>query len=84
MTTVRTVMAIAISKGWSLRQMHVKNAFLHGDLKEEIFMSPPLGLFPSFVEVCHLKRSLYGLTQASRAWFEKFHTTLLDSTFTQS
>jgi len=46
MTTVRTVMAIAVSKGWSLHQMDVKNAFLHGDLKEEIFMSPPPGLFP--------------------------------------
>jgi hypothetical protein len=62
--------------------MDVKNAFLHGDLKEKIFMSPP-GLFPSsFVEVCCLKRSLYGLKQASRAWFEKFRTTLLDFTFT--
>jgi hypothetical protein len=52
MTTVRTVMAIVVSKGWSLRQMDVKNAFLHGDLKKEIFMSPPPGLFsPSSVEV---------------------------------
>jgi hypothetical protein len=39
MTIVRTVMAIALLKGWSLRQMDVKNAFLHGDPKEEIFMS---------------------------------------------
>ena len=85
MTTIRTVMAIAISKGWSLRQMDVKNAFLHSDLKEEIFMSPPPGLFPySSIEVCHLKRSLYGLKQAPRAWFEKFSTALLDFTFTQS
>lgn len=45
-TTVRTVMAIVVSKGWSLRQMDGKNAFLHGDLKEEIFMSPPPDLFP--------------------------------------
>jgi hypothetical protein len=79
MTIVRTVMAITISKGWSLRQMDVKNAFLHGDLKEEIFMSPS-----SSVEVCHLKWSLYGLKQAPRAWFEKFHTTLLNFTFTYS
>jgi hypothetical protein len=65
MTTIRTVMAIDVSNGWSLHQMDVKNAFLHGDLKEEIFMSPPPGLFPfSSVEVCRLKRSLYGLKQA--------------------
>ena len=85
MTTICTVMALAVWKGWSLFQMDVKNTFLHGDLKEEIFMSPPPGLFPpSSVEVCRLKWSLYGLKQAPRAWFEKFHTTLLDFTFTQS
>lgn len=84
MTVVHTIMVIAVSKGWSLRQMDVKNAFLHGDLKEEIFMSPP-SLFPSSsIEVCRLNRSLYGLKQALRAWFEKFRTTLLDFTFTRS
>jgi hypothetical protein len=85
MTTVRIVMAIAVSKGWSLHQMYVKNAFLHGDLEEEIYMTPPPGLFSSSsTEACHLKRSLYGLKQAPRAWFEKFRTTLLDFTFTHS
>ena len=65
--------------------MDVRNAFLHGDLKKEIFMSPPPGLFPPFsVEVFRLKRSLYGLKQALQAWFEKFRTTLLDFIFTQS
>jgi len=85
MTTVRIVMAIAVSKGWSIRQMDVKNAFQHGDLQEKLYMTPPPGLFSSSsTEVCHLKRSLYGLKQAPRAWFEKFRTTLLDFTFTQS
>ena len=57
MTTVRLVLAIAASKGWSLRQMDVKNAFLHGDLKETIYMTPPPGLFstPSS-DVCKLKK----------------------------
>jgi len=63
--------------------MDVKNAFLHGDLHEEIYMTPLFGLFSSSsTEVCHLKRSLYGLKQAPRAWFEKFHTILLNFTFT--
>ncbi|XP_022874305.1 uncharacterized protein LOC111393145 [Olea europaea var. sylvestris] len=47
MTTIRTILAIATSKGWPLHQMDVKNAFLHGDLKEEIFMSPPPCMFSS-------------------------------------
>jgi hypothetical protein len=85
MTIVRTVMAIAVSKGWALCKIDVKSAFLHGDLKEEVFMSPPPSLFPSsFVEVSRLKWSLYGLKQAPQAWFEKFRTPLLDFTFTQS
>jgi hypothetical protein len=65
MTTVRTVISIATSQGWPLHQMDIKNAFLHDDLKEDIYITPPLGLFsfPSSV-VCKLKRFLYGLKQA--------------------
>ena len=85
MTIVRTILALATSQKWSLRQMDVKNTFLHGDLKEEIYMSPPPGMFktPSS-EVCRLRRSLYGLKQAPRAWFDKFRSTLLDFHFIQS
>ncbi|RVW31828.1 Retrovirus-related Pol polyprotein from transposon RE1 [Vitis vinifera] len=46
MTTVRTILALAASSDWPLHQMDVKNAFLHGDLKECIYMKPPPGLFP--------------------------------------
>jgi hypothetical protein len=85
MTTVRTIISIAASQGWHLHQMDVKNAFLHGDLKEDIYMTPPLGLFSSpSSSVCKLKRFLYGLKQAPRAWFEKFKSTLLRLSFVQS
>ncbi|CAJ2645987.1 unnamed protein product [Trifolium pratense] len=84
MTTVRTVISIAASSGWSLHQMDVKNAFLHGDLTEDIYMTPPQDLFSSYKGVCKLKRSLYGLKQAPRAWYEKFRSTLLGFSFTQS
>ncbi|RVW12494.1 Retrovirus-related Pol polyprotein from transposon TNT 1-94 [Vitis vinifera] len=47
MTTVRTILALAASSDWPLHQMDVKNVFLHGDLKECIYMKPPPGLFPS-------------------------------------
>jgi len=85
MTSVRTILCIAASQGWPLHQMDVKNAFLHGDLKEDIYMSPPPGLFSSpSSAMCKLKRSLYGLKQAPRAWFEKFRSTLLHLSFVQS
>ena len=65
--------------------MDVKNAFLHGDLKEDIYMVlPPCLSCTSSLDVCKLKRSLYGLKQASRTWFDKFRSTLLRFSFKQS
>ena len=85
MTTVRTILAIPASQSWRLHQMDVKNAFLHGDLQEEIYMKLPSGMTTSSPhDVCKLMRSLYGLKQAPRAWFEKFRSTLLSFSFTQS
>ena len=82
MTTVRTVLAIAASQSWPLYQMDVKNAFLHGDLKEEVYMRLPQGIpSSSKTDVARLRRSLYGLKQAPRAWFDKFRTTLLQLSF---
>jgi hypothetical protein len=43
MIIVRAIIAMATAKGWSLHQMDVKNAFLHGDLQEEVYMEQPLG-----------------------------------------
>ena len=61
--TVRLVLAIVVSCNWPLKQLDVSNAFLHGYLKEEVYMQQPLGYVdathPSYV--CKLHKSLYGL-----------------------
>ncbi|GJU59044.1 ribonuclease H-like domain-containing protein [Tanacetum coccineum] len=72
--TIRTVLSLAVSRDWPIHQLDVKNAFLHGHLSDTLYMHQP----PGFVDpnkhnyVCHLQRSLYGLKQASRAWFQRF------------
>ncbi|CAH9057687.1 unnamed protein product [Cuscuta epithymum] len=85
-TTVRLILSIAISLGWSVRQLDVKNAFLHGYLTEEVYMRQPQGfIHPSFPNhVCRLRKALYGLKQAPRAWFHRFSGFLLSRGFTQS
>ncbi|GJX13772.1 ribonuclease H-like domain-containing protein, partial [Tanacetum coccineum] len=72
--TIRTVLSLAVSRDWPIHQLDVKNAFLHGHLSETVYMHQPLGFVdPAHPDyVCHLKRSLYGLKQASRAWFQRF------------
>jgi len=73
MTTVRVIIAMATTKGWSLHQMDVNNVFLHGDLQEEVYMEQP----PCYMDqthpnlVCRLKKALYSLKQTPRAWSNK-------------
>lgn len=71
--TIRLVLSIAVSRGWSLRQLDVQNAFLHGILEEEVYMCQPPGYVdkshPSYV--CRLDKALYGLKQAPRAWYAR-------------
>jgi hypothetical protein len=67
--TIKLVLTVAVSRGWSLRQLDVKNVFLHDVLEEEVYMKQPLGFENSQTPhyVCKLDKALYGLKQAPRA-----------------
>ncbi|KAJ4744580.1 polyprotein [Rhynchospora pubera] len=85
-TTVRLILSLAVTSHWTIRQLDVQNAFLHGDLQEKVYMLQP----PGFIDksnpdyVCLLHKSLYGLKQAPRAWFQKLSTSLINMGFSAS
>jgi hypothetical protein len=83
-TSVRTLIVIAATRKWRLTQMDVKNAFLNGELEEEVYMRPPPGYTCQENKVCRLRKALYGLKQAPRAWFSKFHKTITKLNFSSS
>jgi len=68
MTSIRTILSLVVAKDLNLEQLDVKEAFLHGDLEEEIHIQHPQGYEVKGKEklVCRLKKSLYGLKQAPR------------------
>jgi hypothetical protein len=84
--TVRTVLTLAVSRGWPVHQLNVKNTFHHGTLSEIVYCSQPA----SFVDpahhqlVCRLNKSLYGLKQAPRAWYHCFTSYLVPLGFMEA
>lgn len=81
--TVHIFLHIATVMQWDIKQMDVKNAFLHGDLCETVYVRQPAGFVDkaNSDHVCLLHKSLYGLKQSLRAWFDKFSTYLLEFGF---
>ncbi|GJS27258.1 retrovirus-related pol polyprotein from transposon TNT 1-94 [Tanacetum coccineum] len=83
MEAIRIFLAYAAHKAFTVFQMDVKNAFLHGTLKEDVYVCQPEG----FIDVDHpshvykLKKALYGLKQAPRAWYDELSTFLLQNHF---
>ena len=84
--TIRVVLSLAISQGWSIKKLDVNNAFLNGELNEIVYMTQPEGFVNSQhpTHVCKLVKALYGLKQAPRAWFEKLKFTVLKWGFIES
>ncbi|GJV60408.1 putative ribonuclease H-like domain-containing protein [Tanacetum coccineum] len=82
---IRIFIANAASKNMTIYQMDVKTTFLNGELKEEVYVSQPEG----FVDPDHpthvyrLKKALYDLKQAPRAWYDILSRFLLDKIFSK-
>nr|GEV26007.1 hypothetical protein [Tanacetum cinerariifolium] len=83
MEAIKIFLAYAAHKLFSVFQMDMKIAFLHGSLKEDVYVCQPEGFInadhPS--HVYKLKKALYGLKQAPRAWYDELSTFLLQNHF---
>ena len=85
LNSIRVLLSLAANLDWPLYQLDVKNAFLNGDLDEEVYMEIPPGTknATNGSKVCRLMKSLYGLKQSPRAWFERFSKVLKEQGYNQ-
>ena len=76
-TSIRAIISLPTSMGWSLHQMDVNTAFLNGVIEGEVYIEQPRGfeVHPRESHVCRLKKALYGLKQAPRAWYARLIAT---------
>ncbi|GKA99022.1 retrovirus-related pol polyprotein from transposon TNT 1-94, partial [Tanacetum coccineum] len=83
--TIRLILALAAQKTWTVYQLDVKSAFLHGEIKEEVFVDQPPGYEVKGQEskVYRLKKALYGLKQAPRAWYSRIEAYFIREGFTK-
>ncbi|CAI7878312.1 unnamed protein product [Closterium sp. NIES-54] len=83
-TTLRVMLGMAANRGWRIKQMDITTAFLNGIILEELYMLQPEGLDDGSGRVSRLKKAIYGLKHAPRAWYHKLEETLLAGGFMKS
>ncbi|CAI7791424.1 unnamed protein product [Closterium sp. NIES-54] len=83
-TTLRVRLGMAANRGWRIKQMDITFAFLNGIILEELYMLQPEGLDDGGGRVCRLKKAIYGVKQAPRAWYHKLEETQLAGGFKKS
>ena len=86
MNSVRILLSLVANKECALHQFDIKNAVLHGDLEDKVYMNIFLGFDDNKLaeKVCKLKKLLYGLKQSSIKWFERFTHAMLKWGFKQN
>jgi hypothetical protein len=84
LNSIRIITSLAANLDWPLHQLDVKNAFLHGDLNETVYMAQPPGFESKGEYVCHLNKYIYGLKQSPSAWFDKFSKAVASHGMTRS
>ena len=85
-TSIRSVISLAAQMGWEIHQMDVKTTFLNGVIEEEVYIKQPEGFetHEKKTHVCRLKKAMYGLKQASRAWYGRIDSYLQQLGFVKS
>jgi len=76
-TSIRAVISLVAKMGWLIHQMNVMTTFLNGVIEEEVCIEQPEGfeVYGRESHLCRLKRALYGLKHAPKAWYERFIVT---------
>ncbi|GMI98031.1 cysteine-rich RLK (RECEPTOR-like protein kinase) 8 [Hibiscus trionum] len=86
--TIIVILSITTTNNWPLRHVDINNAFLYGDLQEDVYMLQPPGFETVAPDgsklVCKLHKALYGLRQAPRSWNSKLRDCLLNAGFRSS
>lgn len=84
LSTIRVLLSIGVQKMFTFYQMDVKTAFLHGYIKEDVYLSAPDGVNVPDGSVLKLNRSLYGLKQSPKCWNTRFNDFITGIGYTQS
>ena len=68
LNSIRIILSVVVNYSWDIHQLNVKNAFLYGNLTEQVYIEQPPGYVAQEENnVCHLKKTIYGLKQSPRA-----------------